>query len=81
MTHLKLQVPKINYVNQVKRKSSISKLNAAFSITNLPPLYYEIWHVRNPDIFRINGMLKTLEYSKARLYLDLSRTYSKVFAK
>ena len=60
-----LQVPKIKYGYQIKRKSSVSKINVARSNTNF---YYEPWHVRNPDI--IGGTFGTLKYSKVRRYLD-----------
>ena len=73
-----LKVPKIKYGYQVKRKSSISKVNVACFNTNL---YSELWHVRNPDIFIIRGILRILEYSKVRRYFDLCQTYCKVFGK
>ena len=47
-------------------KSSISKPNVACSNTKLFSLYYEPWHTRNPDIFKIHGIFRTLEYSKVR---------------
>ena len=46
--------------------SSISKTNVAWSNTKLFSLYYEPWHTRNPCIYKIHGILGTLEYSKVR---------------
>ena len=49
----------------------MSKIHGACSNTNLTlsSLYYEPWHIRNPDIFIIRGIFRTLEYSKVRRYL------------
>ena len=62
-------------------KSSISKTNVACSNTKLFSLYYEPWHTRNPDIFKIHGIFRTLDYSKVRRYLHSSQTYCIVFRK
>ena len=43
-------------------KSSISKTNVACYNTKLFSLYYEPWHTRNPDILKIHGIFRTLEY-------------------
>ena len=69
-TCLKLQVPhqkKKKNGYQIKRKSSISKINVAYSKTNLFSTYYESWYARNPD--------------KVPRYLDPCQTYYKVFGK
>ena len=50
-------------------KSSISKTNVDCSNTKFFSLYYEPWHARNPDIFKIHAIFRTLEYSKVRRYL------------
>ena len=65
---------KIKYGYQIKRKSS--RINVTCSNTNL---YYEPWHVRNPNIFLMHGIFRTLEYSKVQRYLDPCQTYCKVF--
>ena len=52
---------------QIKRKSSISKINVSYSKTNLFSTYYESWYARNPD--------------KVPRYLDPCQTYYKVFGK
>ena len=44
-------------------------------------LYYEPWHVRNPDIFIIRGIFRTLEYSVVRRDLNPCQTYCEVFGK
>ena len=44
-------------------KSSISEINVACSNTNLFSLYYEPWHTRNPDMFKIHSIFRGLEYS------------------
>ena len=45
-------------------KSSISKIYVACSNTKLFKLFYEPWHTRNPDIFKIFDIFRILEYSK-----------------
>ena len=60
----KLQVSKTKYGYQIKKKSLISKVNATCFNADLFSLYYEPWHVKNPDIFIIRGIYRTLEYSK-----------------
>ena len=74
-----LQVPKIKYGYQIKKKSLISKINVACSNANLISLYYESWQVRNPGIFIIPGIFRSLEYSKVRRNLDPCQTYCKFF--
>ena len=81
-TCLKLQVPhQIKYGYQIKRHSSVPKINVACTNTSLFSIYYELWHVRNPDIFITRGIFTTLEYSKVRRYLDTCQTYCKIFGK
>ena len=57
------------------KNSLISKINFACSSTNHFSLYYEYWHVRNPNIFIIRDIFRTLEYSKVRRYLDSCQKY------
>ena len=64
-----------------EKKSSISKVNVACSNADLFSLYYEPWLVRNPDMFIIRGIFRTLEYSKVRRYLDPCQSFCKVFGK
>ena len=47
-------------------KSSISKTNVACYNNKLFSLYYEPWHTWNPDIMKIHGIFKSLEYSNVR---------------
>ena len=77
----KLQVTQIKHGYQMKKKSSISKVNVACSNADLFSLYYEPWLVRNPDMFIIRGIFRTLEYSKVRRYLDPCQSFCKVFEK
>ena len=69
--------------NSKLKKHSTSKIHGACSNTNLTSssLYYEPWHIRNPDIFIIRGMFRTLEYSKVRHYLHPSQIFCNVFRK
>ena len=62
-------------------KSSISKTNVDCSNTKVFLLYYEPMNTRNPDIFKIHGIFRTLEYSKVRRDLHSSQTYCIVFRK
>ena len=66
--------------NTKLKKNSISKIIVACSNTILF-LYYESWHIHNPDIFIIRGIFGTLEYSKIRRYLHACQIYCNVFRK
>ena len=52
-------------------------------LMQLAPLisFHEPWHVRNPEMFVIRGILRTPDYSKALRYLDTCRTCCKTFGK
>ena len=56
-------------------KSFISKINVAYSNTNLFSLHYKPWYIRYPDIVIIRGIFRTLEYSKVQQYLGPYQTY------
>ena len=62
-------------------KSSILKVTVSCSNAGLFSLYYEPWHIRNPDTFMIRGIFRTLDYLKVRRYLDPCQTFCKVFGK
>ena len=81
----KLQVPKTQLIfvlkgvpNQ-KKKNSILKINIVFFKTNLFSLYYESWHIWNPDIFIIRDIFRALEYSKVRRYVHDMSTLNVLF--
>ena len=38
-------------------------------------IYYEPWHIRNPGIFVISWIFRTLEYSKVQRFLDPFQTF------
>ena len=69
--------------NSKLKKSSISKIHGASSNTNLTScsLYYELSHIRYPDIFIIRGIFRTLAYSKVRRYLHPCQIFCSVFWK
>ena len=65
-----LQIPKIKYGYQIKKKIWLQK-------SNFISLYYEHWHIRSPDKFIIRGIVRILEYSQSRQYLDRCQRLSK----
>ena len=42
-------------------------------------IYHEHWHIRNPGIFVISWIFRTLEYSKVQRFLDPFQTYFNIF--
>ena len=49
------------------KKKSISKINVACSNTKFFSFYYEAWHTRNTDIFKIRDIFRTMEYSELKI--------------
>ena len=74
----KLQVHKTQLIFVLKgipNQNSILKINIACFNTNFFSLYYEPWHIWNPDIFIIRGIFRALEYSKVRRYVHDMSTF------
>ena len=79
----KLQVPKTQLIFVLKgipnKKNSTLKINIACFSTNLFSLYYQPWHIWNPDTFIMRGIFRALEYSKVRRYVHDVSTFNVFF--